>query len=430
MEFLKSKCICSAVLIVACASLSFSNEPDDAHDKIDKLSMEIENQVINWRRDIHEHPELPNQEVSTSRLIAKKLKDLKFDEVRTEVAHTGVVGLLKGDNPGPVVALRAEIDAGIGEEEVEVPFSSKVTTTQFGKKVRVVHALDHDAHTAILLGTAQVLANMRSQLSGSVLFIFQPAEGLSLLPAGESGGAELMIEEGVLQKQKPDVIFALNTSDAPTGTIQYRSGFIFASSYKLNITVTGKEAFGAYPWLGRDPLPAAAQIILSLEGMPNYINFIESPVLISIGKIDGGSFYNRTPEIVNIEGMIRILDSSVQDILFKNVEVAVKNIAKSRNLSADVVIKSVIPAVYNDPKLADEMLPSLQRDKLSTGVYSANLTMGSENFGFFSQQIPAFYFFIGSRSENNSGFDEKCLYFGVKSLSSLAFDYLYKHRSR
>jgi amidohydrolase len=273
--------------ILATPLLSLPANAEGLEAELDRRAAEVESKVIAWRRDIHQHPELSNREVRTAKLVADRLEELGI-EVRRGIAHTGVVGLLRGGMPGGVVALRADMDALPVTEEVDLPFASKVHTTYLGREVGVMHACGHDAHTAILLGVAEVLTGVREELLGSVLFLFQPAEEGA--PPGEKGGARLMIEEGALGDPRPDAIFALHViPQYQAGEIAYRSGGAMASSDKLEIVVRGKQTHAAYPWLGVDPIAVASRIVLALQALPGRQMDARLPSVVSIGAIHGGS---------------------------------------------------------------------------------------------------------------------------------------------
>jgi amidohydrolase len=278
--------------------------------EIDRRAAEIESAVIAWRRDIHQHPELSNRELRTAKLVADHLEELGI-EVRRGIAHTGVVGLLRGGRPGGVVALRADMDALPVTEEVDLPFASKVRTTYLGREVGVMHACGHDAHTAILLGVAEVLSGVRERIPGSVLFLFQPAEEGA--PPGEKGGARLMIEEGALANPEPDAIFGLHVlPQYRAGEIAYRAGGAMAGSDKLEIAVRGKQTHAAYPWLGVDPIAVASRIVLALQALPGRQMDARLPSVVSIGAIHGGVRHNIIPEEVDLLGTIRTLEPSMQ----------------------------------------------------------------------------------------------------------------------
>lgn len=402
--------------------------------EIDRLAAGIEPQVIAWRRDIHQHPELSNREFRTGKLVADHLESLGL-EVRREVAHTGVVGLLRGGLPGAVVALRADMDALPVVEEVDLPFASEVRTTYLGREVGVMHACGHDAHTAILLGVAEVLTAVRERLPGSVLFLFQPAEEGA--PPGERGGARLMIEEGALADPEPDAVFALHViPQYQAGEIAYRSGGAMASSDKLEITVRGRQTHAAYPWLGVDPIAVASRIVLALQALPGRQLDARLPSVVSIGAIHGGVRHNIIPEEVELLGTIRTLEPSMQPDLHRRIQTTATKIAESAGASAEVKIRIGYPVTYNDPELVARMEPTLRRvagaDRLRQGLPRT----GAEDFSFFGQQVPGFYFWLGVRSPEVAPedapsthsprfrIDESALVLGVRALANLAVDFL------
>ena len=390
--------------------------------------------VIAWRRDIHQHPELSNREFRTAKLVADHLEALDI-EVRREVAHTGVVGLLRGGMPGGVVALRADMDALPVTEEVDLPFASKVRTTYLDREVGVMHACGHDAHTAILLGVAEVLTGVRERIPGSVLFLFQPAEEGA--PPGEEGGARLMIAEGALEDPRPDAVFGLHVAPQyRAGEIAYRAGGAMAGSDKLGILVRGKQTHAAYPWLGIDPIAVASRIVLALQALPGRQMDARLPSVVSIGTIHGGVRYNIIPAEVELRGTIRTLEPSMQPDLHQRIRTTATKIAESAGASAEVEISIGYPVTYNDPQLTARMLPTLERvagaDRLLRGLPRT----GAEDFSFLSQKAPGLYFWLGGRSPevaeqdaapNHSPLfrvDEKALALGVRAMANLTVDFL------
>ena len=400
--------------------------------ELDRLVKAVTPKVTGWRHDIHQHPELGNREHRTAKLVADHLRELGL-EVRTGVAHTGVVAILRGGRSGPVVALRADMDALPVTEQVDLPFASKVRTTYNGKDVGVMHACGHDVHTAVLMGVAEVLNGMQDKLSGTVKFIFQPAEEGP--PAGEEGGAKLMIKEGVLQNPKPDVIFALHTVAAPTGIIGYRSGGILAGADQLHIVVNGKQTHGAVPWAGVDPIAVAAQIVLGLQLISSRQLNAQSPTVISIGSIHGGLRGNIIPDRVEMEGTIRILDPSIRDDVHHRIRRTANSIAESAGASATVNIEAYAPVTYNDPELTAKMLPTLRR-VAGPGLIEVPPYTQSEDFAFYQEKVPGLYFSLGvnalgveagQAATNHSPHfyvNEEALPIGVRALSSLVIDYL------
>ena len=399
-------------------------------EAIDRRAAQIEPQLIAWRRDIHQHPELSNREFRTAALVAEHLRALEI-EVRTGVAHTGVVGVLRGTRPGPAVALRADMDALPVTERVDLPFASRARSSYRGKEVGVMHACGHDAHTAILLGVAQVLAAERDRLQGSVVFLFQPAEEGA--PEDEQGGAKLMIREGALADPRPEAIFALHVvPQYEVGTLAYVEGGAMASSDRLQITVHGRQTHAAYPWLGVDPIAAAARIVLALEAIPGRRVDARIPSIVSIGAIHGGVRHNIIPDQVELLGTIRTLDPALQQPLHEKIERTAEKIAESLGARAEVSIRIGYPVTYNDPELTRRMLPVLERVAGADAVVQGLPRTGAEDFSFFQQQVPGMYFWLGARPEgvaedeaapNHSPLffvDEGALVLGVRALAQLA----------
>ncbi len=414
-------------------TLQVSAESNPKHQAdIDIGVTQVMPDVIAWRRDIHANPELGNRETRTAALVANHLRSLGFDEVRTGIAHTGVVGILRGGLPGKVVALRADMDALPVTEQTNLPFSSRVRTTFNGQDVGVMHACGHDVHTSVLMGTASVLAGMRDKIPGTVVFIFQPAEEGP--PAGETGGAALMIKEGVLDLPKPDAIFGLHTWPIEHGYIGYRSGGTMAGADGLNITITGRQTHGAVPWGGVDPIVVSSQVIMGLQTIiSRQVNSTAGASIVTIGSIHGGVRGNIIPDTVEMEGTIRVLDPSQRDDLLKKIMNTVNLIAESGGASADVRITPYAPVTYNDPQLTRRMAPTLNRIAPKGAIEIPAMTP-SEDFSFFQEKIPGVYFFLGVASpedknpaSNHSPYffaDENSLPVGVRVMSSIAMDYL------
>ncbi len=407
---------------------------------IDAAAASLQDQVIAWRRDLHQHPELGNREFRTAALVAEHLRALGFDEVRTGVAHTGVVGLLKGGQPGGVVALRADMDALPVTEAVDLPFASKARAVWNGEEVGVMHACGHDCHVAILMGVASILAGLREQIHGSIKFIFQPAEEMP--PEGEQGGAALMIQEGVLEKPTPSAIFGLHvTSRQPAGVIGYRPGPTMASSDKLKITVQGRQTHGAAPWLGVDPIVTSAQIVLGLQTVVSRtLDLNREPAVVTIGAIKGGVRENIIPETVEMRGTIRSFDEGMRDDIHARVTELAEGIAAASRASCQVCITKNYPVTRNDRALTAQMLPTLTR-VASTGPRPMGIELvpkvtGAEDFSFFQRLIPGLFFFVGvtppeiapSQAHANHSprffVDERGLEVGVRALAHLAVDYL------
>ena len=408
---------------------------------IDAAAKEIESRVIAWRRDIHANPELGNREFRTAGIVAEHLKRLGFDEVRTGVAHTGVVGLLKGALPGPVVALRADMDALPVAEEVDVPFASKVKAQWNGESVGVMHACGHDAHVAILMGVAEVLAGLRSTLRGSVKFIFQPAEEMP--PEGEEGGARMMVAEGALEKPVPQAVFGLHvTSRLPLGVLGYRPGPAMASSDTFSIKVDGRQTHGAMPWFGVDPIVTAAQVVLGLQTVVSrQVDLTREPAVVTVGMIKGGVRQNIIPDSVEMRGTIRSFDEEMRDDIHERVTTLSEGIARSARASCRVCITKNYPVTVNDPALTEAMAPTLARVAGADKAQVVPKVMGSEDFSFFQRVVPGLFFFLGVVPEgtdpkdvapNHSPrffIDEKSLVVGVRALSHVACDFLEAKRA-
>jgi amidohydrolase len=408
----------------------------DLADRIDAAAQAIETQVIAWRRDFHEHPELGNSETRTAAIVAEHLINLGFDDVRTGVAHTGVVGLLKGGLPGRVVALRADMDALPVTEEVDVPFASKARTTWNGESVGVMHACGHDCHTAILMGVATVLAGLRKHLRGSVKFIFQPAEEMP--PKGEDGGAKMMIQEGALQDPTPQAIFGLHvTSRQNVGHLGYRPGPTMASSDRFSITVHGRQTHGAAPWLGVDPIVTSAQVVLGLQTVVSRsIDIAREPAVVTVGMIKGGVRENIIPDNVEMRGTIRTFDEGMRDDVHERVTTLAEAVSRGSRAGCTVCIEKNYPVTVNDPALTAAMLPTLQRVASADKVQFIPKVTGSEDFSYFQQLVPGLFFFVGATRPdvdpakappNHSPrfhVDERALLLGVRSLAHLACDFL------
>ncbi|MDN5201086.1 amidohydrolase [Fulvivirgaceae bacterium BMA10] len=424
--------ICFFLFIIF--SVNALGQKKKVYQRIENHVAQVENKVIEWRRHFHQYPELSNREYKTAEKIAEHLKSLGM-EVQTEIAHTGVVGILKGAHPGPVIGLRADIDALPVTERVDVPFASKETTTFNGQHVGVMHACGHDTHIAMLMGAAEVLSKLKGELKGTIKFIFQPAEEGA--PKGEEGGAELMIKEGVLKNPDVEVIFGLHiNSGTKVGTIKYRAGGIMASSNSFSIKVKGKQTHGSTPWTGIDPIVTSAQIINGLQTIiSRQTELTKEAAVISIGSIHGGVRSNIIPEEVEMIGTIRALDNSMRDLIFQKIKHTATNIAESMGAIAEVEINKGYPITYNDPDLTNKMLPSLQLAVGESNVKTMNAITGAEDFSFFQEKVPGLYFFLGGMPKDwkkdqaaphhtpDFYIDESGLHYGVKAFCYLVFDY-------
>ncbi len=393
--------------------------------------------LVTWRRDFHEHPELGNHETRTAGIIANHLKSLGI-EVNTGVAKTGVVGLLKGGKPGPVVALRADMDGLPVTERTAVPFASKVKTTFNSTEVGVMHACGHDTHMSILMGVAEVLSSMKNDLHGTVKFIFQPAEEGP--PFGEEGGAELMIKEGVLQNPKVDAIFGLHiNAQTEVGKITYRPGGTMAAVNDMQIVVKGRQAHGAYPWSSIDPIVVSAQIINSLQTIVSRnLNVTENAAVVTIGAINGGNRSNIIPEQVTMMGTLRALSADDEKMLIERVKTIATKTAEAAGATAEVKIPFSVryPVTYNDPKLTEKMLPTLQATAGAANVLLRPAVTGAEDFSFFQEKVPGLFIFLGGMPKDQDPLktaahhtpdfyiDESGFSLGVKALCNLTLDYM------
>ncbi len=409
--------------------------PQRLLEEIDRLALQKEAAIISWRRDIHEHPELGNREFRTAKKVAEHLRKLGM-EVKTGVGHTGVVGLLRGGLPGPVVALRADMDALPVTEAVDLPFASKARATYNGRDVGVMHACGHDCHTAMLMGAAAILAELRDSLPGTVKFIFQPAEEGS--PAGERGGASLMIEEGVLEDPKPEVIFGQHIfTDWETGKIGYRPEASMASPSSLHITVRGSQTHGAYPWKGIDPIVVSSQIILALQTITSrQLELTKAPAVITIATINGGVRSNIIPAEVTMSGTIRTFDADMQQEIRERVERTVIKIAESAGATAEVRISGGTSMTWNDPELTARMVPALERVTGKENLILCKPHTGAEDFSAYARKIPGLFIFLGVRSRGTDPadavplhspyliVDESALIIGTRALAGLAVEYM------
>jgi amidohydrolase len=356
--------------------------------RIAEETKRITPKLIEWRRDIHANPELGNRETRTAALVTKVLRDLKLDEVRTGIAYTGVLGVLKGGKPGPTIALRADMDALPVTEAVDLPFASKVTTLYRGKEVGVMHACGHDTHVANLLAAASVLAALRAELSGTVLFVFQPAEEGA--PDGEEGGAALMLKQGLFKEHRPEAIFGLHvTSNLPTGKIGYRVGPLMAAEDSFKIIVKGVQSHGSRPWQGVDPIAAAALIVQGVNTIVSrQIDITETPAVVSFGAINGGVRENILPDRVELIGTIRTFQAAHRVEIFERMKRTATNIALAQGAEAEVVITEGYPVTVNEQRLTERMLPTLQRMMGANSVIRVPLVTGAEDFSYYAREVP------------------------------------------
>jgi amidohydrolase len=396
----------------------------------------VRDQLIAWRRDIHQNPELGNRETRTAALVAGVLKDLKLDSVRTGVAYTGVVGVLEGGKPGPVIALRADMDALPVTEATGLPFASKVTTTFRGETVGVMHACGHDTHVANLLATATVLSRLRADLPGTVMFIFQPAEEGA--PEGEEGGAELMLKEGLFADLKPEAVMGLHvTSNLNTGRIGWRAGPLMAAVDSFTITVKGVQTHGSRPWQGVDPITTAAQIITGVNTIVSrQLDITDTPAVVSFGAVKGGIRENIIPDQVEMIGTIRTFQPEHRVQIFDRLRRTAESIAASQGATATVDIQQGYPVTVNEQRLTERMLPTLRRVAGEANVVRIPLTTGAEDFSYYAQEVPGLFVFVGvtdpaidprKAPTNHSPLflvDEAALPLALDALVSLAVDYL------
>lgn len=394
----------------------------------------IQPQMLQWRRHFHQYPELSNREVNTAKKVAEHLKSLGL-EVQSGIAHHGVLGVLKGAKPGPTVALRADMDALPVTEQVDLPFASKVRSTFNGQEVGVMHACGHDAHTAMLMATASVLTQLKSQIAGTILFVFQPAEEGP--PAGEEGGAKLMLKEGVFAQYKPDAIFGLHVWPGPAGQLQVKSEGIMAAADSFNITVKGKQVHGSSPWRGVDPIAVTGQLITALHQIPaRQLDVTQAPAVLSVGQVHGGVRWNIIPDEVKLEGTVRTFDPQMREQLLEKMQHTSEHIAAASGATAEFHHHGFAAVTWNDATLTEWAMPTLQWAAGKAGVAPIKPITASEDFSFFQQEVPGVFFFLGiapdntpvdQTAPNHSPYfqvNEKALENGVRALTGLALDYL------
>jgi amidohydrolase len=431
------KFIKSTSLIILLSTTSWGQNATALKAKIAQKAETLEAKVVAWRRDFHQNPELGNREFKTAEKVAAHLKSLGV-EVKTGVGKTGVVGILKGGKPGPVVALRADMDGLPVKERAEIPFASKAMGEYNGQPVSVMHACGHDTHVAILMGTAEILAGMQKDLKGTVKFIFQPAEEGA--PEGEEGGAALMVKEGVLENPKVDVIFGLHiNAQTEVGKIKYRPGGTMASSDWFKIKIKGKQTHGASPWQGVDPIVTASQVVMGLQTIVSRNSpLTESAAVVTVGQITGGVRSNIIPEEVNMNGTIRTLDPAVQTMIHARIAQVATNIAQSAGATAEVKITNMCPITFNDAALTDKMVPTLEGVAGKENISITPAATGAEDFAFYQQKVPGLFFFLGGapkgKPEKDTAphhtpdfyIDEGGFVLGMKSMASLVVDYMEK----
>lgn len=410
------------IIVILASTSSFGQAP--LRLRIDSISAEIHSEMIRIRRDIHMHPELSNREVRTGQLVADYLRKLGLDQVTHPVAKTGVVALLKGGRPGPVVAVRADMDALPIQEMIDVPYKSTVAG--------VKHACGHDGHVAIGLGVATILSRMRAEIAGTVKFLFQPAEEGP--PEGETGGAPLMIAEGALKNPDVEAIFGLHLLPTiPVGQIGFNSGAAMASSNVFDIEIVGKKTHGAYPHTGIDPIPIAAQVILALQTIPSRMNNASDPIVISVGVVEAGNRFNIIADKARLVGTVRTLRRGGPEWVRDRIEAVLKGVTSSYGASYRLQFKEGNPVTYNDPALAARMVPVLERVVGASNLTTPPPQMGAEDFSKFQLVVPGFFFFVGVANPSKGitamihteyyDMDEDALRIGARALSNVVLEY-------
>ncbi|MGB7068802.1 MAG: amidohydrolase [Pyrinomonadaceae bacterium] len=423
------------VSLLALYSFSIPIIASDMSREIDAATATVMPKVIGWRRHLHQHPELSNREVETAKFVETHLKRLGL-EVRSGIARTGVVGILRGRKPGPVIGLRVDMDGLPVTERNSLSFASRATSEYNGQTVGVMHACGHDTQVAMLLGAAEILVGMKEKLPGTVVFIFQPAEEGP--PAGEEGGAPLMIKEGVMNTPKIDAIFGIHiNSQTEVGTIKYKSGAVMASSDWFQIKVKGRQTHGAYPWEGIDPIAVSAQIINGLQTIVSRRSELtKAPVVITVGKINAGVRKNIIPEELTMAGTIRTLDSAMQKDVHEMIRQTATKIAESMGATAEVSIDNKTLVTYNTPELVKKMLPSLEKAAGKENVIESEWVTGAEDFSFYGEKAPSVFFQVGGMPTGMNRkdaaphhtpdffIDDSRLDVGVKAFANIVFDFV------
>jgi len=422
------------ITLASIFNLGFAQKSDKQKLKIDELASQIESTVIEWRHHLHQYPELSNREFKTAAFIAEKLESFGL-EVQTGIAHTGVVAILKGGKPGPVIGLRADMDALPVTERVPLEWASKEVSEYNGQKVGVMHACGHDTHVSILLGTAKLLSEIKDDLKGTIKFIFQPAEEGA--PQGEEGGAELMVKEGVLKNPDVDVIFGLHIwSTMEAGKIGYKPEGTMAAANSYQIKVKGKQTHGSRPWAGIDPIVTSAMIINGLQTtVSRQAELTQDPAVVTVGAIHGGVRNNIIPEEVEMIGTIRTFDDGMREKIFQDIERTATMIASSQGAIAEVTINKGYPVTYNDPELTELMVPTLEFTAGKENVILSKAITGAEDFSFYQKEIPGLFFFLGGMPK---GMDTKeafphhtpdffvtddSMILGIRTFCNLVIDY-------
>lgn len=429
-------------LASACISCTFgaplAHAADMARPEVRAQAERLAPKVLAWRRDIHQNPELGNREVRTAKLVADHLRALGLD-VKTGIATTGVVAVLKGGKPGPRIAIRADMDALPVTERHALPFASKVTSTFRGETVGVMHACGHDAHTATLMGVAEAMVAMKADLPGEVLFVFQPAEEGP--PDGEEGGAEEMLKQGLFRDFKPEAVFGLHVfSTLNAGQIGYRAGPAMAASDRFNIVIKGRQTHGSRPWGGVDPIVAAADVIGTAQTIVSRRqNIAKQPVVVTFGAIKGGIRYNIIPDQVEMIGTIRTFDEGMRQAVFKDLQNVAEHVAAAHGATAIAQVPDTKgnPVTVNDPALTARLLPSLERAAGKENVVEMGLNMGAEDFSFYAREVPGFFFFVGATPKGQDAgkapsnhspeffLDESALDVSLRAMLQVTLDYLH-----
>jgi amidohydrolase len=422
-----------SLLLCLLASSLFAQSQADS--KTAKGAAAIEAKVIEWRHHLHENPELSNREFETAKYVEKHLRGLGM-EVKTGVAYTGVVGILKGDKPGGVIALRADMDALPVTEIVDLPYASKVKTTYLGKDVGVMHACGHDTHVAMLMGAAELLSKRKSEIEGTVIFIFQPAEEGA--PKEEGGGAKMMVKEGVLSDYNVETAFGIHiNSQTPVGHVNYKPGGAMAASNPFKIVVKGKQAHGSAPWASVDPVVAAAQIIIGLQTIVSrQMDLTKEPVVITVGKIEGGVRNNIIPNEVTLIGTIRTLDRDMKKDVFARIKKTATSIAESSGATAEVEIQDGTLITFNDPEITRRLMPTVVATAGEDNVHLVRPITGAEDFSFYAEKVPSLFLFLGGMDPAmkradapghhtpNFRVDDRGMKLGVQIYTNIALDYL------
>jgi amidohydrolase len=422
--------VAALLALLPCSALA-------ADAQVEALATKVDGKVQVWRRDIHQHPELGNREVRTAKLVAEHLRALGFDDVRTGIATTGVTAVLRGGQPGPRIALRADMDALPVTERSDLPFASKATSTFRGEPVGVMHACGHDAHVGILLGVAEALASIKAELPGEILFVFQPAEEGP--PDGEEGGAEEMLAQGIFDRFKPQAVFGLHVfSTLNAGQVGWRSGPAMAASDRFNIVVQGRQTHGSRPWGGVDPIVASADLIGTAQTIVSRRQDISRlPVVLSFGAIKGGIRYNIIPDSVELVGTIRTFDEGMRQGVFADLKNVAESVAKAHGATAVVKVPDTKgnPVTANDPALTARVVPSLRKAVGDANVVEMGLVMGAEDFSFYAREVPGFFFFVGATPRGQDAIkapsnhspefflDEEALKVGTRAMLQVVLDH-------